>query len=336
MLMVGACHILIPKFEAKSAFQAIEQHHVTSLITIPTMMADMIFTHRRQNRLSGGETVKKILNGGGGLSTELTEGATKIFPNAKLLSAYGMTEACSSLTFMTFQNLALQDSGKLLTKNFGAESGISYRPGGVRVGKPAPHVELQISSGNYKDGPFVVGRILTRGVHVMVGYWGQSLEIPSASDEHGWLDTGDIGWIDEYGDLWLVGRTKDRIKSGGENVYPEEVEAVISQHPGISDIVVIGVPDLRLTEMVVACVQIKDNWHWVTRNYRGPYGETEHFLSGEILQNYCKQKNLTRFKIPKKFLPWRESFPTTTTGKLRRDEVRRRAMSLVEFFPSNL
>lgn len=90
---------------------------------------------------------------------------------------------------------------------------------GVCVGKPAPHVEIKICV----DGSSNVGRILTRGPHVMLRYWDQIPEKASNSVEEAWLDTGDIGFIDDHGNLWLVGRTNGRIKSGGENIYPEEV-----------------------------------------------------------------------------------------------------------------
>lgn len=94
---------------------------------------------------------------------------------------------------------------------------------GVCVGKPAPHVELKVSVEECCDG----GRILMRGPHTMLRYWGSSPSLSSNfANEGGWLDTGDIGRIDEQGNLWLVGRAKDKIKSGGENIYPEEVRMV--------------------------------------------------------------------------------------------------------------
>lgn len=92
-------------------------------------------------------------------------------------------------------------------------------PQGVCVGNPAPHVELKI----YIEGSSHVGRILTRGPHVMLRYWDQNPSDASDSSNKDWLDTGDIGYIDDYGNVWLIGRTNSRIKSGGENVYPEEV-----------------------------------------------------------------------------------------------------------------
>ncbi|XP_043701227.1 2-succinylbenzoate--CoA ligase, chloroplastic/peroxisomal isoform X1 [Telopea speciosissima] len=334
MLMVGACHILIPKFEAKSALKAIEQHHVSSLITVPAMMADMVSNislNQEKKGWKGGEHVKKILNGGGGLSIALINKAATIFPCAKLLSAYGMTETCSSLTFMILYN----PSGKKLDESFqkicGNKSSVINKPGGVCVGKPAPHVELQI----HGDGSSLIGRILTRGTHVMLRYWDQSPTAVSKFEE-GWLDTGDIGWIDDYGAVWLIGRLNGRIKSGGENVYPEEVEAVLRQHPGVSSAVVVGLPDSRLTEMVAACIQIKEEWKW-NNQVTGHLLEREDIkLSSDILLLHCKQRNLTGFKIPKIFILWRKPFPLTTTGKLRRDEVRRQVMAHLQVFPSHL
>ncbi|XP_058071605.1 2-succinylbenzoate--CoA ligase, chloroplastic/peroxisomal isoform X2 [Magnolia sinica] len=337
MLMVGACHVFLPKFEARSAVQAIEQYHITSLITVPTMVADLLSTLREERRWTGGESVKKILSGGGGLSNELLKGASHVFPNAKIVSAYGMTEACSSLTFMTNRDPTVQNPRKSL----GTIPTIDIDPTpdmkGTLVGKPAPHIELRISVNDNGEDHAGVGRILTRGPHVMTGYWGQIPAEASDSGEGGWLDTGDIGWMDGCGDLWLVGRSKGRIKSGGENVYPEEVEAVLSQHPGVSGIVVIGAPHARLTETIVACVRIKENWRWTTDQNRDPWNEgKEQVLSGKILQSYCKMRNLTGFKIPKIFILWKKPFPLTTIGKLKRDEVKNEASAHLQFIHSHL
>ncbi|XP_019701467.1 2-succinylbenzoate--CoA ligase, chloroplastic/peroxisomal isoform X2 [Elaeis guineensis] len=223
MLMAGGCHVFIPKFDAKSCFQAIEQLRVTSFITVPAMIADLISYGRKANAWISSDNVTKILNGGGGLSEELKKGASCLFPYAKIISAYGMTEACSSLTFLSLHDPLLQKSGKLLPVKHKVELGLCcHQQNGVCVGKPAPHVELRISGGGNNSHAPSIGRILTRGLHVMVGYWDQTQVMLLDSIEHGWLDTGDIGWIDRNGDLWLIGREKDRIKSGGENVYPEE------------------------------------------------------------------------------------------------------------------
>ncbi|WOL12017.1 hypothetical protein Cni_G20781 [Canna indica] len=328
MLLAGGCHIFIPKFDAGLTFEAINNYQVTSFITVPAMMADLIEYERKFKMSSNGKSVLKVLNGGGSLPEELMIGANCLFPHAKIFSAYGMTETCSSLTFMTLFDPTVKDS--MMSYNDSINVNPAPILGGVRVGKPAPHVELKITGDNDSTpGPFV-GNIMTRGLHVMVRYWNSS-EVTTT--RKGWFDTGDIGWLDGQGELWLIGRRNDRIKTGGENVYPEEVEAVISQHPGISKVVVVGVPDIRLTEKVVACLNIKEGWKWVDQNANCSQEEKQ--VSTEILQNFCRQRNLSRFKIPKVYTLWRKPFPLTTTGKLRRDDVRKEIMSLMQL-PSNL
>ncbi|EOA40050.1 hypothetical protein CARUB_v10008743mg [Capsella rubella] len=327
MLMVGACHVLLPKFDAATALQVMEQNRITCFITVPAMMADLIRVNRTTNNGAENLGVRKILNGGGSLSSELLQEAVKIFPCAKILSAYGMTEACSSLTFMTLHD-PTEESLK-------ATYPLANEPKqGTCVGKPAPHIELMVK---LDENSSRVGKILTRGPHTMLGYWGHELvEENGASSEsrsnEAWLDTGDIGAFDEFGSLWLIGRSKGRIKTGGENVYPEEVEAVLVEHPGIVSAVVIGVIDGRLGEMVVACVRLQENWKWSDVENRKRGFE----LSSETLKQHCRTQNLTGFKIPKRFVRWEKQFPLTTTGKVRRDEVRREVLSHFQTLTSSL
>ncbi|XP_031405872.1 2-succinylbenzoate--CoA ligase, chloroplastic/peroxisomal isoform X2 [Punica granatum] len=316
MLMVGACHVLMPKFDAKLAIEVIEKWDVTSLITVPAMMADLISLLRGKEWWKGKDSMKKILNGGGSLSPELIRGATIIFPKAKILSAYGMTEACSSLTFMTLYDPIFQSPDQAnLSSRTNRQSSSSQQ--GIPMGKPAPHVDIRTDA----DDSLGVGRILVRGPNLMLKYWNQAPTLDCKDQQ--WFDTGDIGFIDDHGELWLIGREKGRIKSGGENIYPEEVEAVLSQHPGVHGVVVVGVPELRLSEMVVGCVQLKENWQWSNKAYGSvPMNEDHNVLSGEILRQFCKENNLTGFKIPRVFYPWRKAFPTTSTGKVVRGKLR--------------
>ncbi|OIV91818.1 hypothetical protein TanjilG_14397 [Lupinus angustifolius] len=328
MLMVGGCHVLIPKFDAKSAVDAIEQHSVTSLITVPAIMASLISLVRSKKTWKGGETVKRILNGGGSLSFEFIKDSSIFFHKAKLISAYGMTEACSSLTFLTLYDPLHKTTSQHLQIPDESGSNFIHQPQGVCVGKAAPHVELKICA----DDSGHRGRILTRGPHIMLRYWDQSLVKALNPRSEAWLDTGDIGSIDDDGNLWLLGRTNGRIKSGGENIYPEEVEAIVLEHPGIASTVIVGIPDASLTEMVVACVQLRENWQWSEK----AVSDEEFHLSRKILQQYCIQNNLSRFKIPKVFILWRKPFPLTTTGKIRRDQVQKEVMSQLQSLHSNL
>ncbi|CAL5004246.1 unnamed protein product [Urochloa decumbens] len=323
VLMAGGCHVLIPKFDAKSAFDAIKEHGVTSFITVPAIMADLL-SHARKEKISGPVmTVTKILNGGGGLSEELMDGASQLFPDAAIFSAYGMTEACSSLTFMALNKPKLQEP-----KNKpGSHSG------GVCVGKPAPHVDIQIGLDGNTSSSSPTGNILTRGLHTMVGYWANNKVDSSDCVRYGWLDTGDTGWMDRTGNLWLMGRQKGRIKTGGENVYPEEVELVLSQHTGVARVVVIGIPDSRLGEKVIACVTIRDGWKWV--DSRTEHQGEDKEVSPQILHDHCRMKKLSRFKVPRSYYQWRQPFPVTSTGKIRREELKREILATMQI-PSNL
>ncbi|KAK7303566.1 hypothetical protein RJT34_14475 [Clitoria ternatea] len=328
MLMVGGCHVLMPKFDAGSAVGATEQYNVTSFITVPAIMANLISIIRHKETWKGGETVNKILNGGGSLSLELIKDTRMFFHRAKLISAYGMTETCSSLTFLTLYDPMHETTSRPLQTFSVAGSNLIHQPQGICVGKAAPHIELKISAGVSGN----TGRILTRGPHTMLRYWDQALTNPLNLDNEAWLDTGDIGSIDCNGNLWLLGRTNGRIKSGGENIYPEEVEAILIEHPGIASVVIVGIPDAGLTEMVVACIQLKENWQWLEKSA----SNEELHLSRKNLQQYCVEKNLTRFKMPKMFIIWRKPFPLTTTGKIRRDQIRKEVMSQLQSLHSNL
>ncbi|WVZ95220.1 hypothetical protein U9M48_041014 [Paspalum notatum var. saurae] len=324
VLMAGGCHVLMPKFDAKSAFDAIQEQGVTSFITVPAIMADLL-SYARKEMISAdcGRTVTKILNGGGGLSVDLINGASQLFPRAAIFSAYGMTEACSSLTFMALNIPKLREP-----KN---QPGSYY--GGVCVGKPAPHVEIRIGMDRSNTSSSPVGNILTRGLHTMVGYWENNKVDSSDAVRNGWLDTGDTGWMDTAGNLWLLGRQKGRIKTGGENVYPEEVELVLSEHPGVARAVVLGIPDNRLGEKVVACVSIRDGWKWV--NAKAEHQGEGKEVSPQILQDHCRVKNLSRFKVPRSYYQWRRPFPVTTTGKIKREELKREILAAIQL-PSNL
>lgn len=190
-----------------------------------------------------------------------------------------MTEACSSLTFIVLHDPAFESSDEHC---HGYQS-TSHRQG-ICVGKPAPHVDLRTDA----DDSVSVGKILTRGQHLMIKYWNDSESEPL---NRPWFDTGDVGYTDETGSLWLIGRANGRIKSGGENVYPEEVETVLLRHPGVAGAVTVGIPDARFSEMVVSCVRLRDKWQWLDRSL----GTKEYVLSGEILRRHCKDNNLTGY-----------------------------------------
>lgn len=342
MILAGGCHVFQPKFQVLQAIEAIGQYQVTAMITVPAMLKDLTswVSSRDQDQTNASLfTIKTILNGAGSLSSEVLQKTIKYFPAAKIFSAYGMTEACSSLSFMVLHDPNWDKNrgyncNNLLRSVFKGKTGVntSHHLGGSCVGKPAPHVEI-ITGKKYfvgSEGGFLheEGNVLVRGPHMMEYYWGDT---ENAFDQDGWFDTGDVGWIDDNGNLWLLGRKKDVIKSGGENVHSSEVENILSRYPAISVAVVVGVKDARLDEKVGAMLFLEEGWRWEDDHGNDGKGsqtqlsqalDKDKVVSPDVLTLHCQQQGLSRYKVPKIWFQKTEPFNVTSTGKVRRDLVR--------------
>jgi fatty-acyl-CoA synthase len=174
------------------------------------------------------------------------------------------------------------------------------------VGKALPNTEMKIAS--VLDGetmPIAAqGEVCARGYMVMKGYDGEPEATARAIDAEGWLHTGDLGVMRKDGYIHLTGRAKDVIIRGGENVYPREIEEFLYTHPKISEVQVVGIPDERLGEIVVAWVRLKP-------------GETS---TDEEIRAFCEGK-IAYFKVPC-FVRFVEQFPTTVTGKIQKFRIR--------------
>jgi fatty-acyl-CoA synthase len=174
------------------------------------------------------------------------------------------------------------------------------------VGRVHPHVEVKIV--DPQSGRTVVrgetGELCTRGYSVMLGYWNDEQATREAIDEARWMHTGDLGVMDDDGYVNIVGRSKDMIIRGGENVYPREIEEFLYTHPAIEDVQVIGVPDERYGEAVCAWVVVKEGAE----------------LDEEELKEFCRGK-IARFKIPR-YVRFVDSFPMTVTGKVQKFRMR--------------
>jgi fatty-acyl-CoA synthase len=150
----------------------------------------------------------------------------------------------------------------------------------------------------------VSGELCTRGYSVMLGYWNNENATKSAIDAARWMHTGDLATMDTEGYVKIVGRIKDMIIRGGENIYPREIEEFLYQHPKISDVQVIGVPDTKYGEAVMAWLRLKE-------------GET---VDLEEIRAFCHNQ-ITHFKTPQ-YIRISDSFPMTVTGKVRKVEMR--------------
>jgi acyl-CoA synthetase (AMP-forming)/AMP-acid ligase II len=224
--------------------------------------------------------------GGSAIAPDRLSRALEIF-SADFQQVYGQTEACVFATLMTGEDhrraLAETDTDRLLS-----------------CGRPMLGYEVLIAEATSPGAP---GELLVRGDSVMTGYWRQ----PAATEKtlrNGWLHTGDLARLDSNGYVYIVDRTTDMIVSGGENVYPAEVENVISAHPGVLEVAVIGVPDDIWGESVKAVVALRPG---------------KNFPADEIIA-FCRGR-IAGYKVPKS-IDFADELPRTPSGKIKKTELR--------------
>jgi fatty-acyl-CoA synthase len=178
------------------------------------------------------------------------------------------------------------------------------------VGRVHPHVEIQMTSP--ATGEVVprgeVGELRTRGYSVMLGYWEEPERTAEAVDPDGWMRTGDLATMDDSGYVRIVGRIKDMIIRGGENIYPREIEEFLLTHGDIDDVYVVGVPDERYGEEVAAFVK--------------PRGGS--MLAADAVRGFCEGR-IARYKVPR-YVMFVDEFPMTVTGKVQKYLLRARAI----------
>jgi fatty-acyl-CoA synthase len=175
------------------------------------------------------------------------------------------------------------------------------------VGRPLPHTEIKIiDEQGHVVLPGVAGELCTRGYCVMRGYWDDPLRTAEDIDAAHWIRTGDIATMDADGYIRIVGRIKDMLIRGGENIYPREIEAFFYGHPKIDEVEVFGVPDGKFGEEIAAWIRLHE-------------GET---ATAEEMQDFCKGK-LAHFKIPR-YIKFVDAFPLTVTGKVQKFVLRER------------
>jgi len=178
------------------------------------------------------------------------------------------------------------------------------------VGQVHPHVEIKIidpvSGATVKRGE--TGEFCTRGYSVMLGYWNDEEQTREAIDSDGWMHTGDLATMDDEGYACIVGRIKDMIIRGGENVYPREIEEFLYTHPKIKDVQVIGIPDPKYGEEIMAWVMLRD-------------GET---ATEQEIREFCNGQ-ISHFKVPR-FVKFVDEFPMTVTGKVQKFAMREQSI----------
>jgi fatty-acyl-CoA synthase len=173
------------------------------------------------------------------------------------------------------------------------------------VGQVLPHIEIKIVDSEGKAVPRgETGEFCTRGYSVMKGYWNDEEKTNEAIDDGGWMHTGDLAIMDEQGYVNIVGRLKDMVIRGGENVYPREIEEFLYRHPKVQDVQVIGVPDLKYGEEICAWIKLRDG----------------HSATSEEIREFCKGQ-IAHYKIPR-YIEFVAEFPMTITGKIQKFVMR--------------
>lgn len=273
-LMLGATMVVLPRFSAGKVLSLIRRYGVTVFPGTPTMFAAV------KALLPPGEgklgNLKLCISGAAALPAEVAADFT-LRTGADLIEGFGLTEA-SPVTHCN-----------PLTGN--------RKPGSVGVPLPDTLCRIVDLETGSKDLPVgVAGELLVKGPQVMKGYWKMPNET-SAVLRDGWLYTGDIARMDKKGRTYIVDRKKDMIINGGYNIYPEEIERVIRELPGVVDVAVVGIPDAFHGEIIKAyVVKEKDAW-----------------LGEEDVLAHCK-KSLARYKVPRR-VEFKRELPKTTTGK---------------------
>jgi acyl-CoA synthetase (AMP-forming)/AMP-acid ligase II len=274
----GGRHVIMPRFDPDGVISAVQAHQVTALGLVPTMISAVT------SSLAGRAlpSLTSILYGGAPMPEELITRTRRALPQVRLYQAYGQTEASPILTLLGPEQHASGPEGKA------GSAGLAVPGCEVAILDPETCAELPRGQ---------AGEICGRGDNVMRGYWGRP-DLTKRALRGGWLHTGDAGYLDEDGFLFVVGRLDDMIITGGENVYPTEVEQVLYQHPAVAEAAVIGVPDEHWGQRVHAVVVFQA-------------GEQPEL---DVMVKFFRQR-LGGYKCPRSF-EVRAELPKTGAGKI--------------------
>ncbi|WP_420637689.1 class I adenylate-forming enzyme family protein [Candidatus Poriferisocius sp.] len=287
MLADGQTYVVMPTFSPEAFFAAVAEHRVTTTILMPVQMR-RILDHPGLDTADL-SSLRLVVYGGAPTPEPLIRQAHDRF-GCGLYQSYGITECVSNLT-----GLLPADHETAMTERPELLESCGRAVPGVRV-------DLRDADGAPVD-PGQVGEIWVKTEKVMAGYWRNPDQTAEAVVD-GWFRTGDLGRMDADGYLIIVGRSKDMLISGGVNVYPSEIEAVLGDHPAVAEAAVVGRPDARWGERPVAFVELR------------PDGTVDG------LADWCSSR-LAKVKVPDEFIAV-EGFPRTSTGKIRKVELRER------------
>jgi acyl-CoA synthetase (AMP-forming)/AMP-acid ligase II len=282
----GVTGVILPRPEVEAMIDAIEQERATKVFAVPAVLA-MILAHPR-SATADFSSVRLMAYGASPIPLYTLKRSIALFPNAQFVQMYGATETSGTVTYLPPED---------------------HHPDGTPrmagCGKPFPSVEVRIMGADGGPAaPHQIGEVLIRSPQVMQGYHKLDGATASAMAD-GWYRTGDAGYLDEDGYLYLYDRVKDMIVSGGENIYPAEVENVLHDHPAVRDCAVIAVPDARWGEAVKAIVVCAP-------------GER---VEPDALIAFVRER-IAGYKVPKS-IDFADALPRNPSGKILKKELRR-------------
>lgn len=288
---VGATMVPVEEFDPEKVLWTVEQEKCTALHGVPTMfIAELNHPNFENYDLS---SLRTGVMAGSNCPIEVMKNVINKMNMTEITICYGQTESSPVIT-----QTRTDDPMELRVET---------------VGRALPNVEVRIvQPGTTNELPFnEQGELCTRGYHVMEGYYKNPEATREAIDEDGWLHTGDLAVMDKNGYCRITGRLKDMIIRGGENIYPREIEEFLYTHPKILDAQIVGVPDGKYGEEVMAWIILKE----------------EESATEDEIKEYCKGK-ISRFKIPQ-FVFFTDSYPMTASGKIQKYKLKEQSINLL-------
>ena len=275
-------------FDPLAVLQTVQDERCTALYGVPTMFIAEL-DHPRFAEFDLGSLRTGIM-AGSPCPIEVMKRVQALMNMAEVTIAYGMTETSPVST-----QSAVDDP-------------LDRRV--ATVGRVQPHLEVQLVDVDGRRVPHgVTGELCTRGYSVMQGYWGDEAKTREAVDAEGWMHTGDLATMDEQGYINIVGRLKDMVIRGGENIYPREVEEFLYRHPAVQDVQVVGVPDLKYGEELCAWIKLRA-------------GQT---ATGDDIRAFCSGQ-IAHYKVPR-HIRFVDTFPMTITGKVQKFLMRQQTIA---------
>jgi fatty-acyl-CoA synthase len=271
-------------FDPETVLEAVQTESATALYGVPTMFIAEL-AHPEFDRYDF-DSLRTGIMAGSPCPVEVMKKVSTIMHMPEVEIAYGMTET-SPVSFQTRHDAPFDKRVRT-------------------VGQIHPHLEVKVVDPESGDVLPVeqVGELCTRGYSVMTGYWNNEGATREAIDATRWMHTGDLAVMDEDGYVNIVGRIKDMVIRGGENVYPREIEEFLYTHPHITDVQVIGVPDEKYGEALMAWVVLRENKS----------------MTEEDIRNFCRDK-IAHYKVPR-YVKFVKEFPITVTGKVQKFVMR--------------